>query len=122
MTQRRSPQTVFQSPFWLRASAFGAMVLLSIAASYFSVKEGVSLRSVGFAMAAGFGVYGFVNALVAKISLLDDALVVSSVLRKQRYERRTLESVTWEAGSGVALRRTDGSWLKLQTLGHNSQS
>src|SRR5688572_4918345 len=44
------------------------------------------------------------------------------VFRRRRSERRELESVTWEGGSGVAIRLTSGSWLKPPELGHASQS
>ncbi|HEX4984818.1 MAG TPA: hypothetical protein VFV71_01975 [Burkholderiales bacterium] len=56
------------------------------------------------------------------MQLLDDSLVITSGFRRRRYARGELESVTWEAGSGVAIRTARGTWLKLPELGHNSQA
>ena len=73
------------------------------------------------ALAAAAAAYAFANTLFASVQLLEDSLVITSGLRKRRYARSELESVTWEAGSGVSIRTTTGSWLKLPELGHNSQ-
>jgi hypothetical protein len=67
-------------------------------------------------------IVGVVDAAVSRIALEADALRVVSLFSQKRYERRKIERVTWEKGSGSALQLTDGSWVKLPDLGRNSQS
>src|SRR5262245_50563759 len=116
------PPTLFRSRLWLRVASLLAAVLFAGVAAYLRMRDGWSNLAIVCTAWARFAAAGFVQMLLTYVHLRDDALVVSSGFRKRRYERAALESVTWEAGSGVAIRLVDGSWLKLPELGYNSQS
>ena len=122
MTQRRSPKTYFRPRVWLRFSSLAAAIALAIGAAYLRMQEDATAVTVLCAVLSVAAAVGFVQTLTTCVKLEDDSLVISSWFGKKRYARATLESVTWEAGSGVALRLTDGTWLKLPELGHNSQA
>jgi hypothetical protein len=115
-------RTLFRSRLWLRLATLLAAMLFAGVAAYFRMRDGWSAFAVLGTALAGFAAAGFVQTLLTYVHLHDDALVVSSGFRRRRYERAVLESVTWEGGSGVAIRLVDGSWLKLPELGYNSQS
>jgi hypothetical protein len=122
MAKRSPPKTVFRSKPWLRALSASSVVLFGSLAVFLAKTEGGSMWAIIGALLFVLAACGFAQTWTSSVELLEDALVVSTGFRWRRYDRRELESVTWEGGSGVALRRTSGSWLKLPELGHNSQS
>lgn len=44
-----------------------------------------------------------------------------TIFRKTAIARSDFVKVTWEAGCGVSLLLTDGTWAKVPDLGQNSQ-
>jgi len=122
MATERASSKIFRTRPWLKGLALVPALGAPIAAAYFRYTDGVSTRFIVSTLVAATAAYAFANTLYASVQLLEDSLVVTSGLRKRRYARSELESVTWEAGSGVAIRTTAGSWLKLPELGHNSQA
>ena len=122
MAKRLPPRTTFQSKLWIKVLSFISFVLCTALAAYLRQTEGWSTWSVIAVLLSALTGFGFMQALTQSVRLLDDSLVISTGFRKRRYPRGSLDSVTWEAGSGVSVRFKSGSWLKMPELGHNSQS
>ncbi len=80
---------------------------------------------LGVAALAALGLLalvGVVDAAVSRIALEPDALRIVSLLSERRYARREVERVTSEGGAGVALLLTNGTWVKLPSLGRDRES
>jgi hypothetical protein len=122
MTKGCSPETHFRPRSWLRFSSLAAAIALAIGAAYLKLRGGTTAITALCAILSVAAAAGFVQTLTTCIEFGEDSLVISSWFSTKQYARTTLESVTWEAGSGVALRLTDGAWLKLPELGHDSQA
>ena len=122
MAKRLPPRTTFQSKLWVKVLSFSSFVLCTALAAYFKTTEGWSTWSVIAGLLSALTGFGFAQTLTQSVRLLDDSLVISTGFRKRQYSRESLDSVTWEAGSGVSVRFKSGSWLKMPELGHNSQS
>jgi hypothetical protein len=65
---------------------------------------------------------GLVDLAWSRIALFDDELEVRTLWARRRYAAPRIASVTWEAGCGVALKLSDGSWATLPDLGYNARS
>jgi len=122
MTQRPSAVICFRPHAWLRLSSLAVAIALAAVAVFLQRREGVTSVVVCCALLSGVAALGFVQALTTYVRLDEESLVIASGLRMRRYARQDLESVTWAAGCGVAVRRTDGTWLKLPELGRDSQA
>ena len=77
--------------------------------------------SVAFALLSVAGLGGLAELARSRIVLWETELEVRTLWHRRRYLASQVASVTWEAGSGVTLRLSDGSWAKLPDLGYNSQ-
>jgi len=122
MATRPPPQTLFRVRPFMKALALFAALMMAGAAAYFRMKQGLSPMTLLCGVMSAVASLGFAQTLLAYIHLQDDALVISSGLKKRRHERATLDSVTWEAGSGVSIKKVDGTWIQLPEMGYNSQS
>jgi len=122
MAARAAPQTFFRVRPHMKVLALFAALMLAGAAAYLLMKHGLAPTTLLSGALSVLAALGFAQTLLAYIHLQDDALVISSGLTKRRYDRASLESVTWEAGSGVSIKKVDGSWIKLPEMGYNSQS
>jgi hypothetical protein len=78
--------------------------------------------SLGFAVLCVVGVLGVVDVVRRRVVLEPDRLSVVSLWSRQVYPRAEIDSVTWDAGVGVALKLVSGRWVRLPELGRNSQS
>ena len=66
-----------------------------------------------------FGLAGFVDVLVSRVILEEDAIHVVSMFRRRSHPRADFESAKVDGGY-VCLKRHDGGWLILPGTGHNS--
>lgn len=55
------------------------------------------------------------------VTLEADVMAIVSNFRRRAVPREEIDSVTWQAGAGVALKLKDGAWVRLPDVG-NSQS
>lgn len=77
-----------------------------------------------FAFFIGFsilGVAGTVESFFMYIRLDETEIRFRETFRNTAIPRSDIVRVTWEAGCGVSLLLSDGTWAKVPDLGHNSQ-
>ncbi len=114
-------RTSFQVVPWIRVSiclvASGAIA----AAAYFYSKEGLGWISAFFIGFSIIGVAGVVETYRMYIVLADTEIRYRETFRTTAIPKDDIVKVTWEAGCGVSLLLSDGTWAKLPDLGHNSQ-
>jgi hypothetical protein len=100
--------------------ATAAAVFLAGAVSSY-VSTGWTWTSVAFVGLSVVGIVGLVELGFSRMVLSDAELEVRTLWQHRRYPASQVASVTWEAGCGVALRLSDGTWAKVPDLGYNSQ-
>lgn len=84
------------------------------------VEHGASLVAIGMSSLVLLLGLGFLDAVVTRVELKDEAMVLRTLKGARTIQRQRITSVGWEAGSSVSLKLSDGAWLKLPYLG-NSQ-
>lgn len=93
---------------------------LFIAGFVFSFRvHGVSLMSVIFASFCVIGLLAILEVALVRVALRDDAAELVTLRRSRTIPRETIASVSRAPGSGVYLKLTDGTWVKLPQTGHN---
>jgi hypothetical protein len=113
--------TVFRTPTWLRASVGVAFILTAGGFLLVTARYGLTYGTAGVGLVALFLAAGFADALTTRIELGSDALLMVTNFRKRLVPRDDIAFVTWEGGSGVALKLRSGDQIKLPDVG-NSQS
>lgn len=112
---------IFRSPIWLSCFLGIGALASGVGAGLLFLNEGVSAYSVGLGLLAVFLVVGLADALVTRVEFNDEGLIRVANFRRRFVRRAEIENVTWEGGTGVAIRLTDGSWVRLPDVG-NSQA
>ena len=97
------------------------MLALGGAGTFYLMNGEVSWQRIGGAALIAFGIAGFLDVLLSRIVLDDDAIHVISLVRKRSYARSFFESAKVEGGA-VVLKRVDGGWLALPSTGGNPLS
>ena len=106
-------QKRFTTPIWARALVLIG-VLISCAGTFaLGRTQGTSLASVGLGVLAILMLGGLIDALLARVELHPDRLVIFSNFRKREFSRTRFTRVTWAKGAPVALELVEGGWLKL---------
>ncbi len=114
-------RTDFRVVPWIRI-----MILLiasgSIAAAaYYYRQEGLTWISAFFIGFSILGVAGIVESFSGYIRLEDTEIRFRETFRITAIPKKDIMRVTWESGCGVSLLLSDGTWVKIPDLGHNSQ-
>lgn len=91
------------------------------AAAYYYSQEGLSWTSAFFIGFSILTVAGVVESFTMYILLEDKQISFRETFRKTAIPKSDIVKVTWEAGCGVSLLLSDGTWAKVPDLGHNSQ-
>ena len=112
---------VFRTPQWLRAFVGVAFVLLFGGFVLAAVRDGPTYSTAGLGLFAVLFAAGFADAMTTRVEIGGDALVVVTNFRRRVVPRAEIISVTWEGGSGVALKLASGAHIGLPDVG-NSQS
>jgi len=121
MSRRSRARTEFRAKHWLKLGTLLVAAVASTLFAYSILAKGLALQTWTLGAISAIAVAGLVEALVARVSLEERGIRVFSLHRRYFVPRADIESVTWEAGSTVALRLTSGAWVKLPDLGHNTQ-
>jgi hypothetical protein len=117
----RRPQRVLRPRGWLvGVVATAAAVFLAGAVSSF-VSTGWTWVTVAFVVLTVIGVVGLAEVGWSRVVIRDAALEVHTLWQYRRFTASQVAAVTWEAGCGVALKLSDGTWAKLPDLGYNAQ-
>jgi len=72
-------------------------------------------------LASIIAVFGFIDSMLARVTLEQDSLVVFHNLRHAIYPRSELTEVSWGKGVATAVRRSSGEWVKLPGVGSSGQ-
>ena len=75
--------------------------------------------SVGLACGTIFGLGAIVESLVLRVRLTDDALLVTDLRGRRRYDRAAIAAVEEAKGAPTAIRLADGRWIKLPSVGNS---
>ena len=111
----------FRSPRWLRFLLAFVCLGASVSAVALYRLQGVAASTIGVAGFAVLAVLGLADALLTRVEVDDAGLTRVSGFRRTRIPRADIDRVTWEAGAGVSVRLSSGSWVKLPDVG-NSQA
>jgi hypothetical protein len=97
-----------------------AIVFLS--GAVFTYRDsGWSVTSIGFIAMSVASCAAVIEVATTRVVLSEQVLEAGSIWSRRRYAAAQITSVTWAAGSGVALKLANGGWAKLPELGYNSQ-
>jgi len=115
------PTRVLRPKGWLVGLVVGAtgLFVLGFWASY--AGGGWTWTTAGFIALSLVGCGALVELAWSRIVLSEAELEVRTLWTRRRYAVSQVASVTWEAGCGVALKLSNGSWARLPDLGYNSQ-
>ena len=110
---------VFRMARWYKIVAAISCLLICAASGYYvAVGSNIFYRAGGIAGIV-FGIAAFLDVLVSRIVLEDNAIRIISLVRTQSHERGDFESAKVDGGA-VCLKRRDGGWLILPGTGHNA--
>ena len=109
---------VFRMARWYKMfSLVATLMLCAVGMYYFVSGTNIWYRAGGVAFII-FGLAAFVDVLVSRIILAEDAIHLVSLVRQRSYPRADFESATVDGGA-VCLKRRDGGWLVLPGTGTN---
>jgi hypothetical protein len=114
-------RTEFRMVLWIRIMIIVITSGSIAAGAYFYHQDGLTWISAFFAGFSILGAVGIVESFSSYVSLDATEIRFRETLKKTAIPRADIVQVTWEAGSGVSLRLSDGTWVKVPDLGHNSQ-
>ncbi|MDH3208533.1 MAG: PH domain-containing protein, partial [Gemmatimonadota bacterium] len=112
---------IFRSPTWLWWLLGLAGLVSGVGTAVLFLREGVTAYSIGLALLDLLLAVGLTDALTTRVELNDEGLIRVANFRSRFVPRAQIESVSWEGGTGVAIRLTNGSWVRLPDVG-NSQA
>jgi hypothetical protein len=123
MAQKRTSETpvIFRSPTWLLWFLSIASLTIGLGAGLLYLSGGASVYSIGLIGLSLLTIAGLADALTTRVELNDLGLTQVATFRRRFIPRGQIDSVTWEAGTGVAIRLTNGEWVRLPDIG-NSQA
>ena len=114
-------RTSFRTVPWIRILTFVIASGSIAAAVYFYRQEGLTWICAFFIGFSILGVAGIVESFSMYILLGETEISFRETFRKTAIPRSDIVKVTWEAGCGVSLLLSDGTWVKVPDLGQNSQ-
>ena len=115
-----NPRVITTAPWLIGVTALAEMLFTAGAVVLF-VLQGPgpwAFVLVGLALAASLAV---AEAVISRVVLTDDALEIRSLRGRTTVPVEEIRRVKWEGGSGVAVRRATGTWVKLPSLGRDAQ-
>ncbi|HUG53464.1 MAG TPA: hypothetical protein VMR21_07680 [Vicinamibacteria bacterium] len=110
---RTAPWVIVLTGVAALASAGAAAVLLG--------RQGTSPGNLVLALLAALLTVASLDAAVTRLEMEGDALHVVSLFRRRKYVRSGVVKAARACGSGVGLRLSDGSWVRLPELGRSSR-
>ncbi len=113
------PARVFRTPRWLRWWLGIASVGTALGAAFAVRFEGVGWLAIGLAAFSGVSWVGMLDALLTRVELREDVLVVFRNFRRRIVPRGQIDRVTWAAGGPVSVRLQSGDWVHLPDVGNN---
>lgn len=120
MAKRPKARASFRCTKTLFFLAVGVTVLFSSLLAHTVRSHGLTWEALAFGALTAMAAAGVAEVLWMRVTLEPDAILIRARGSKRRIDRAEIETVTWEAGAGVALRLKNGSWVKLPDTGHGS--
>lgn len=114
-------RTNFRVVPWIRITITVIASGSIAAAVYFYRQEGLTWISASFVGFSILGVAGIIESFCGYIRLEDTEIRFRETFAKTAIAKKDITRVTWEAGCGVSLLLSDGTWVKVPDLGHNSR-
>lgn len=114
-------RTNFRVVLWIRIMIMVVASGSIAAAAYYYHQEGLTWISAFFIGFSILGVAGIVESFSSYIRLEDTEIRFRETFGKTAIPKNDIMRVTWEAGCGVSLLLSDGTWVNVPDLGHNSQ-
>lgn len=107
---------------WLLLSAIGLALVASLTAAAMRFAYGWGLPSLVLLAIGGLASGYVAELLMTRLILGEGVLEIRTLGKRKSCDVAELAGVTWEKGSGVALKLVSGGWLKLPELGYDSQA
>lgn len=101
-------QVVFRTTRFFRWWIFGATILFAAGWLHFWRSQGMVPWTWCFTLLALLALLGLIDSLRRRIALMPDGIEIRSGFRRRFLPRVEILAVTWEGGSGVALKLVDG--------------
>ncbi len=114
-------RTSFRVVPWVRIMILVVASGFIIAAAYYYSQAGLTWMSAFFIGFSILGVAGVVESFSSYIQLDETEIRFRETFRTTAIPKTDIVKVTWEAGCGVSLMLSDGTWSRVPDLGHNSQ-
>ncbi len=114
-------RTSFRVVPWVRTLILVVASGSIAAAAYYCRQEGLTWVCAFFVGFSLLGVAGVVESFSMYIFLDETEIRFRETFRKTAIPKSDIVRVTWEAGCGVSLLLSDGTWARVPDLGHNSQ-
>jgi hypothetical protein len=114
-------RTLFRVVPWVRNSILVIASGSIVAAAFCYSHEGLTWICAFFIGFSVLCVAGVVESFIMYIRLEETRISFRENFRKTEIPKGDIEKVTWEAGCGVSLLLSDGTWAKVPDLGQNSQ-
>ncbi len=102
---------------WTLAFFLSATFVAVVYSAYFEFSW-ISVFFIGFSV---LSFLAFIESASDYIHLDENEIRFRRLFRKTSVNKRAIERVKWEKGSGVSLRLISGEWVKIPNMGHNSQ-
>ena len=113
-------RTFFKTPIFATYGSL-AIGLASLAICYIFFKDNEPWLAVFFAGFSIVAIIAFLECYTSYIELEEGAICFRSKFATRRLSKTAIEKVTWEKGTGVSVRLTDGNWVQMPELFQNSQ-
>jgi hypothetical protein len=114
-------RTDFRVVPWVRLSVLVIASGSIVAAAFCYSQEGLTWICAFFIGFSILGVAGVVESFFMHIRLDESQISFRESFQKTVIPKGDIVKVTWEAGCGVSLLLSDGTWAKVPDLGQNSQ-
>jgi len=114
-------RTHFRVVPWVRISILMIASGSIAAATYCYSQEGLTWICAFFIGFSILGVAGVVESFSMYILLEERQIRFRETFRQTAIPKSDIVRVTWEAGCGVSLLLSDGTWARVPDLGQNSQ-
>ena len=116
MSPTYNGRRVFRAGRWMALLCIGATAIFAAAAIGAYRHGGWAWVSIGLACATVVGLGGVLESLILRIDLTDDAMLVSDLRGRRRYDLADIERIEETKGGPPAIRLKNGTWVKLPSV------
>lgn len=111
----------YRGPSWIIGLYAISLILSAFSAWQLYAQHSLSALSIAAMLLVPLLLAGLIDALTTSVVVTESLLSVRSNFRRRIYAKSLFSSVSWSKGGPVALKYSDGGWLKLPSVNTSSQ-